>query len=483
MAGILSPIVGRTEHHVKNIQDFVSKVKDRKLEEGWTIVSYDVVSLFTCIPIEGAVSAVRELLEKDTELHTRTAMSVNQICRLVEMCLSCSYFLCDGKYYKQKHGCAMGSPLSPIVVNIYMERFEQLALRTYQGIPPALWVRYVDDTYLEIKTDELEPFFAHANSVDKHIQFTQDGMIDRKLAFLDAGVSVKDEGTFGITVYRKPTHTNQYLLFDSHHPLDHKLGVVRTLFHRANTVVTSPEDREAEHDYLKNALQKCGYSDWTFQKALKPKSLSQKESEPRTSASGKRVNVTLPYVAGTYEKVKRLLMKQGISVSTKPSNTLRDRLVHPKDKIPLECRSDVVYKVECGDPGCDRIYIGETQQTVKARMKQHAKLKTSSVFQHMQETGHKFDPLTTVSIVDKEPRWFERGVREAIYERVQQPAINKKGGLRFMLPHSWDRALASSLGHTSMNSKLTAITASSQETSAHNTEEGHLGMTRNICQQ
>ena len=159
-------------------------------------------------------------------------------------------------------------------------------------------------------------------------------------------------------------------------------------------VVTNPEDRETEHDYLKNALQKCGYSDWTFQKALKPKSLSQKEFEPRTSANGKRVNVTLPCVAGTYEKVKRLLMKQGISVPTKPSNTLRDRLVHPKYKIPVECRSDVVYKVKCGDTGCDETYIGETQQTVKARMKQH---KTSSVFQHMQETGHKFDPLTTVT--------------------------------------------------------------------------------------
>ena len=76
----------------------------------------------------------------------------------------------------------------------------------------------MDDIYLEIKIDEQEPFFAHANSVDKHIQFTKDGMIDRKLAFLDAGVSVKDGGTFGITVYRKPTHTNQYLLFDSYHP-------------------------------------------------------------------------------------------------------------------------------------------------------------------------------------------------------------------------------------------------------------------------
>ncbi len=95
-------------------------------------------------------------------------------------------------------------------------------------------------------------------------------------------------------------------------------------------------------------------------------------------------------------------------------------------------------------------------------MKQLTRLKTSSIFQHMQETGHKFDPLTTVTIIDKEPRWFDRGVREAIYERVQQPAINKKGGLRFTLPHSWDLALASSLGRTSVNSQLTKITASGQ---------------------
>ena len=245
VAGILRPLVGKTEHHVKNIQDFVSKIKDRKLEEGWTITSGDVVSLYTCIPIDGAISAVRELLEKDSELHTRTGMSVHQICDLVEMCLSCSYFLCDGKFYKQKHGCAMGSPLSPIVVNIYMERFEQLALRTYQGIPPNLWVRYVDDTYIELMEVEEDPFFEHINTVDPNIKFTKEPLNEQKrLAFLDAGVSVKLDGAFGVTVYRKPTHTNQYLLFDSHHPLDHKLGVVRTLFHRANTVVTDQDDRE-----------------------------------------------------------------------------------------------------------------------------------------------------------------------------------------------------------------------------------------------
>ena len=98
------------------------------------------------------------------------------------------------------------------------------------------------------------------------------------------------------------------------------------------------------------ALKECDYSDWSFQKALRPKATSHKEAQPSNSALGKRVDVTLLFVAGIMEKVKRLLMKHGISVSTRPSNTLRDKLVHPKDNIPEECRSNVVYKVECGDP-------------------------------------------------------------------------------------------------------------------------------------
>ena len=58
-------------------------------------------------------------------------------------------------------------------------------------------------------------------------------------------------------------------------------------------------------------------------------------------------------------------------------------------------------------------------------MKQCSKLQNSSMFQHMREKGHKFNSLSIVSIVDKESRWFERGVREAIYELIQQPVMNK----------------------------------------------------------
>ena len=79
----------------------------------------------------------------------------------------------------------MGSPISPIISNLYMEMFEKKALSTYPGTPPSKWFRYVDDTWVKIKTNELDSFFTFINNVDSNIGFTQEGMADNKLAFLD----------------------------------------------------------------------------------------------------------------------------------------------------------------------------------------------------------------------------------------------------------------------------------------------------------
>ena len=78
------------------------------------------------------VSLLCESLEKGSTLKDRTNLNIYQIVELVDICLiRTTYFSYGGKYYKQQHGVAMGSPVSPIVVNLCMETFEQLALRTY----------------------------------------------------------------------------------------------------------------------------------------------------------------------------------------------------------------------------------------------------------------------------------------------------------------------------------------------------------------
>ena len=132
-------------------------------------------------------------------------------------------------------------------------------------------------------------------------------------------------------IYCKPTHTDQYLQFSSHHPLKHKLGVIRTLEHRANTLISHPD----------------GYPSWAFQKAS---SSSQRDhqrqgQEQRTGPSGLRnIRITIPYVTGVSDIMKSVFRSFGFSTTFKPCNTLRQKLVNVKDKP----RSDKISHAEHG---------------------------------------------------------------------------------------------------------------------------------------
>ena len=83
LANIIKPLMGCTEHHVQNFQMFVEEIKDMKLEKGECITSYDVVALFTSIPISSAIEVMKKKLEEDTELQNRTILPVNNILELL----------------------------------------------------------------------------------------------------------------------------------------------------------------------------------------------------------------------------------------------------------------------------------------------------------------------------------------------------------------------------------------------------------------
>ena len=99
----------------------------------------------------------------------------------------------------------MGSPVSPIVANIYMEYLEQKALST--APPPKFWCRYVDDIFVIHKEASKQGFLQHINSVDPAIRFTvEDNKEDGSIPFLDTIVKPEADSSLSLTVYRK-THT------------------------------------------------------------------------------------------------------------------------------------------------------------------------------------------------------------------------------------------------------------------------------------
>ena len=171
LAKILKPLVGKSLHHITSTQDFVEQARHIKLEPGECLSSYDVSALFTSVPIDPALNIIKDLLDKDTTFKERTVMEVGDIILLLEFCLKNTYFLSKASSIEQVEGAAMGSPVSPIVANLYMEYLEQKALSTAPH-PPRFWHRYVDYTFVIHKEVNKQGFLQHINSVDPAIRFT-----------------------------------------------------------------------------------------------------------------------------------------------------------------------------------------------------------------------------------------------------------------------------------------------------------------------
>ena len=172
------------------------------------LVSFDVTSIFTQVPLDEALRVVEVKLDTDETLHERTSIPSAHLIQLVELCLRSAYFEFQGRFYKQSDGAAMGSPLSPVTANMYMEHFEETTLRT-APLQPTHWLRYVADTFVicPCGDKELQHFQEHSTQQHPDIQFTIDEEKDGKLVFLDVQVTRSPDG-LTTTIYRKLTHTD-----------------------------------------------------------------------------------------------------------------------------------------------------------------------------------------------------------------------------------------------------------------------------------
>ena len=112
MKQILRPLVGKTNSFVKDSTSWVQEICDVSLDIGDILVSFDVVSLYTKIPVDEAIATIIDLMNVD-------------VAKLVEVCLKSTFFTFQQIFYEQIEGVAMGSPLSPIVANICIAMFEK----------------------------------------------------------------------------------------------------------------------------------------------------------------------------------------------------------------------------------------------------------------------------------------------------------------------------------------------------------------------
>ena len=203
-------------YSVRNSKDFVDYVKNSTISENEILDSFDVVSLFTSVPVDKVFGLVLDL-SSDESLASSTSLDISDITIGLEHCFSSTVFSYKISFFKQIYGTPMGSCISPIIASIYVEHIEHTAITTFH-IPPSLWLRYVDDTCCILKKDHTNDFHTHLNSICSHIQFTIEKEHKFSLPFLDVLVkrnsrngSITTHSLLSTTIYRKPMRTNRYL--------------------------------------------------------------------------------------------------------------------------------------------------------------------------------------------------------------------------------------------------------------------------------
>ena len=134
--------------------------------------------------------------------------------------------------------------------------------------PPKTWKRFVDDSFAIINKNAVTSFHNTLNSIDPHIKFTIEHEKDGQIAFLDTLVS-RHNNSISLNVFRKPTHTDRYLDFSSHHDLKHKISTATTLINRSLNLPTTEDSKYKELKHISETLASSGYPKPLISKVIK----------------------------------------------------------------------------------------------------------------------------------------------------------------------------------------------------------------------
>ena len=160
----ICPLTGKSSSYVKNSAHFVERISDAPIHSN-QMVSLDVVSLFTKVTIDMTLTVVRDKLAVYLSLEERTCVPIDKKMEMLIFGVETIYFSMGYNIYQQNEGLAMGSPLSPVLANIYIEYFEEMALGS-TSLKPSMWLRYVDDKLIlwSLQAD-VQKLLDHLNSI------------------------------------------------------------------------------------------------------------------------------------------------------------------------------------------------------------------------------------------------------------------------------------------------------------------------------
>lgn len=384
LLGTISPA------HIKHSGDLLRRLKYIKNTRTRKLISLDIKSLYTNIPVKACLKKIEEhLITKNITTPVPTTDFIN----LIDLCTNITHLQYRDKYYKQNFGLPMGSPLSGAIACLYLEFLEDGPLKNI--LPKnSTYLRYIDDTLLICPTrTDVKKLSDNLNNIDNNIQFTYEEESNNTLPFLDVMIDRSHEG-LQYSVYRKPTFKNDMIHYYSHHDSNIKSGILIGLHLRALRIC-SPKFLPDEFKYIETCFTQLKYPK-AFIRRTKQKAL--KIIKRTTNETQEKRRLILPHNNIT-NQIKRSLSND-FQIISKSTTTIKTLLQRHTEKT----KTGGIYEIPCSH--CPQVYVGETSRSIEKRLKEHEyALRTddplSAVAQHRTQYDHHID-INKASFVYKE---------------------------------------------------------------------------------
>lgn len=375
LSGALGNISGSHLRNSGDLKERLSSVsfKNKKL------VSFDVTSLFTEVPVNEALDAVRTAI---ASTNVELPLPEGDFIQLVELCVRFNLFEYDGDEFRQIHGMAMGSPLSAVMASLFMEVLESGPIREVIG-RHVTWLRYVDDTLVILprRTDTTR-LLERLNSIHDRIKFTmEEEGNDNTIPFLDTRIHRRDDSV-AFSVFRKSTNRDDFVHYFSGHDVGTKSGTVIGFFLRALRIC----DVEFLQEEINNVFD--SFIRLYYPRGFITRCLEKARKIMRsTRENDRRKLIIVPSSSAT--KTIGQDLKAAFRVIPTCGEKIKNLVAERKRRAPDD--NAVVYEIPCG--GCDSTYIGETHRGLSTRLKEHQRdlrmgNDSNALVVHREQSGH-----------------------------------------------------------------------------------------------
>ena len=302
-------------------------------------------------------------------------------------------------FYQQTNGLSMGSKISPLIANFYLNLMEQKIIQEeIQKGNISAYCRFVDDCYCIVRKNQKNRILKRINNFDpKFLTFTNESMKNNSLTFLDTEIYINEQNLPEIKKFRKKTASDVIMNYNTITPKKYKLSTLKgDIFRCHYTCSTEQNLNKALNDltelYVKNEYPRRLVNN-TIQEIRKKKfennGNQNNYQELRKNAPNQFYTLCIPFTSNRREKVASKLIRllktntpnYHINISWKLEKL--QKFFSHKLKMPvteLE-KIGVTYKFDCL---CQESYIGESKRQLQNRIKEHnQKSKQTAISNHI----------------------------------------------------------------------------------------------------